>query len=183
MPSNDSKKCNSFEINCLKKEWSFMVSLLFLFLISCTNQVDESKKNKLPDDSNLEILLDVWHLAAAKADSASYFDFISTEGRFLGTDASENWSKEEFLNFSAPYFQKGKAWTFTGYDRNWYYSTDSSVAWFDERLNTWMGECRGSGVMIMDEDNPKLAHYNLTVTIANDKIQDFIALTNTSEIQ
>jgi hypothetical protein len=182
MPSNDLKKCNTFKIFFLRKEWSYMFSLLFLFSLSCISSVTTEKSPKLPDNRNLENHLNLWHLAAAEADSASYFDFITEDGRFLGTDAHENWSKEEFLNFSAPYFQKGKAWTFTGFDRNWYYSQDSTTAWFDERLNTWMGECRGSGVMILEGDNPKLAHYNLAVTIANDKIQDFIALSKESEM-
>jgi hypothetical protein len=184
MPSNDLKKCKSLIQSNLKKGCSILLSSLFLCFIGCSPKSEQLKpKGSLPNSSVLEKQLDNWHLAAANADSAQYFDFISSDGRFLGTDASENWSKAQFLNFSTPYFQKGKAWSFTGYNRNWYYSKDSSTVWFDERLNTWMGECRGSGVMIFEDSKPKLAHYNLAVTIANEKIQEFIALSKESEIQ
>lgn len=174
MPLNDSRKSNNSNYQTLKKGWSVMLLPLFLLAMGCTNKSEKSPG--LPSNSELEHRLDDWHKAAAMADSASYFDFIHSEGRFLGTDATENWSKQQFLEFSTPYFQKGKAWSFTGFDRNWYYSADSTVAWFDERLNTWMGECRGSGVIIWGGEDVKLSHYNLAVTIANEKIQDFIKI-------
>ena len=161
--------------------WSCLVLPLF-FAIACNVQKSDDaveKKHqsfKLPTVTILNKAMNQWHEAAAKADSATYFDFMTENGRFLGTDATENWSKNQFLKFSTPYFQKGKAWSFNPYDRNIYYSSDSTVAWFDERLETWMGECRGSGVLLHENNELKLAHYNLTVTIANDKIQDFIQL-------
>lgn len=180
MQSNVSKNYNLRTHKNLKKGWGILLSSLFLFSIACQSPPKESVTN-LPNQDVLEDKLDAWHLAAAEADSAEYFDFMTSESRFLGTDASENWSKDQFLSFSSPYFQKGKAWSFSGFGRNWYYSQDSTLAWFDERLNTWMGECRGSGVMLMENEEVKLAHYNLSVTIENDKIQDFIALSKNAK--
>ena len=39
-----------------------------------------------------------------------------------------------------------------------------------------MGECRGSGVLKRINNEWKLVHYNLAVTIDNDKIKGFIDL-------
>ena len=59
-----------------------------------------------------DVLLDQWHAAAARADSTAYFDALSDDAIFIGTDSSEVWNKTQFLNFAAPYFKKGKAWDF-----------------------------------------------------------------------
>jgi hypothetical protein len=56
------------------------------------------------------------------------------------------------------------------------FSKDKKIAWFDERLDTWMDECRGSGICVKEKGKWKLAYYNLTVLIENDKIKEFIEL-------
>lgn len=123
-------------------------------------------------------LAEAWHLAATEADSAAYFDAMADEAIFIGTDASEHWTKAEFLAFAAPYFAKGKAWAFTTAERHIFYDPDSQVAYWDELLDTWMGPCRGTAVVKRDGVNAwKIAHYTLSVTIPNDKIQGFIDLT------
>ncbi|MEM9261578.1 MAG: nuclear transport factor 2 family protein, partial [Bacteroidota bacterium] len=54
----------------------------------------------------------------------------------------------------------------------------SQVAYWDELLDTWMGPCRGTAVVKRDGVNGwKIAHYTLSVTIPNDKIDGFIELT------
>jgi hypothetical protein len=50
------------------------------------------------------------------------------------------------------------------------------VAWFDEELATWMNTCRGSGILIKEKNKWKLAYYNLTVLIENEKMKSFIEL-------
>lgn len=120
--------------------------------------------------------LDAWHKAAADANLKDYFSFMAENSIFMGTDAKENWEKDDFLAFSKPYFEKGKAWTFTGFDRNFYFSSDRKIAWFDEQLNTWMGVCRGSGVMQLTDEGWKLLHYNLSLPIPNEKMDSVIEL-------
>ncbi|HET8855531.1 MAG TPA: nuclear transport factor 2 family protein, partial [Salinimicrobium sp.] len=71
---------------------------------------------------------------------------MTDDAVFLGTDASENWTLEEFKAYSKPFFEKGKAWTMTASDRNIYISDSGKIAWFDELLNSSMGMIRGSGV-------------------------------------
>ena len=55
-------------------------------------------------------------------------------------------------------------------------SADLKTAWFDEDLDTWMGGCRGSGICVLEADKWKIAYYNLTVLIENEKIEQFIKL-------
>ena len=50
------------------------------------------------------------------------------------------------------------------------------TAWFEESLDTWMKECRGSGVLVYENASWKLSHYNLTVLIENEKVGKFIKL-------
>jgi hypothetical protein len=51
-----------------------------------------------------------------------------------------------------------------------------NLAWFDEKLDTWMGICRGSGVVARTKEGWKIKHYVLSVTVPNDKITEFIEL-------
>lgn len=117
-----------------------------------------------------------WHHSAAIADESNFFNFMAEDCIYLGTDASERWTKEEFKEFATPHFEKGKAWDFKTNWRNIYFHKDMELAWFEESLDTWMGECRGSGVIEFTNIGWKLKHYNLSVTIDNDKIKSFIEL-------
>ena len=84
--------------------------------------------------------------------------------------------KTQFANFSKPYFDKGKAWDFKTIERNIYISKNKDVVWFDELLATWMGTCRGSGVLEKNNTQWKIKQYVLSVTIPNDSIQKVIKL-------
>ncbi len=121
-------------------------------------------------------VLDQWHEAAANADFDGYFGLMGEQSVFIGTDAMENWQREAFLSFSKPYFDEGKAWAFKARERNIYLAESGEIAWFDELLDTWMGTCRGSGVLEKVNDSWKIRHYVLSVTIPNEEIQPVIAL-------
>lgn len=126
--------------------------------------------------TELNQLVNHWHLAASKADLVAYSNPMSEKFVFLGTAPGERWKKEDFIIFSKPYFEKGKAWDFKPSNRIWEFNADSTIAWFDEDLDTWMKGCRGSGIMIKENGNWKIAYYNLTVLIENEKIKPFIKL-------
>lgn len=128
------------------------------------------------DTETLNALIDNWHKAAATADLEAYFGPTTDDFVFLGTDPTERWTKEEFRSFCKPYFDNGKGWDFKSTERNWVFSKNRKIAWFDEKLTTWMEECRGSGVVVKEGKKWKLAYYNLTVLIENDKIKSFIEL-------
>ena len=115
-----------------------------------------------------EAVLDDWHLAAARADADGYFSLMMPDAVFLGTDATERWTKAEFKAWAEPYFKKGKAWTFKSVNRHVAYSTDGNIAWFDEDLDTPnLGPARGSGVLVRQGKTWRIAQYNLSVPIPN----------------
>ena len=118
--------------------------------------------------------LDQWHLAAAKADSNAYFGLFTDQGMFLGTAPEETWTVAEFWEFSKPYFRRGKAWDFKAIERDVYQSGD--VVWFDETLNTWMDKCRGTGVLIKQGSDWKLAHYSLSILVPNETVEGYLQL-------
>ena len=129
-----------------------------------------------PSQTNLDLKIDKWHSDVAEFKIEDYFGFMDDSFIFLGTAPGERWDKDAFYNFSKPYFEKNTTWDFKTIDRHWYYSQDGKTAWFEENLETWMEDCRGSGVLIFDNDEWKIAHYNLTVLIENEKVQEFISL-------
>lgn len=129
-----------------------------------------------PDTDTLDVIVDDWHKAAAEANFENYFGLMNDDFVFLGTAPGERWTKEEFSSFSKPYFDKGKAWAFTASNRNWMFSKNGKIAWFDEDLDTWMRGCRGSGIMVKQKGEWKIAYYNLTVLIENEKMDAFIQL-------
>ena len=149
------------------KRSMLLFSLLFVFACSQSKEVDKIK---------LDEQMNQWHQAVATFQIDEYFNFMHSSFIFLGTDPSERWTKEAFYDFSKPYFDKQSTWDFKVNWRNWYFSENGKVAWFEESLDTWMEECRGAGVLIYEENKWQIAHYNLTVLIENDKIKDFISL-------
>jgi ketosteroid isomerase-like protein len=152
----------------MKHLWILAFSSLLLLSLQ--------SKERQPDTTLLDQVVDNWHLAASKADLTTYFSYVTDDFIFLGTDPNERWNKKEFEAFCKPYFDKGTAWTFTKTERNWVFSKNKKTAWFDEKLDTWMSDCRGSGVLVKKGKQWKLAYYNLTVVIENDKIKSFIEL-------
>ncbi len=121
-------------------------------------------------------LLDEWHRAAAVADENTFFGFIASDGIYIGTDATERWTKPEFEQFAMPYFKRETAWDFKPHDRDLHFDHTGKIAWFSELLSTWMGECRGSGVLEKMDTGWQLKQYHLSVTVPNDIIQSFIKL-------
>jgi len=146
----------------------------------CANCNNSEKAISLEETNTIKTtvgsILTNWHKAATNADYNGYFGKMDSISIFIGTDASENWSKEKFELFSKPYFDNGKAWDFKTLERNIYVNTSGDFVWFDELLNTWMGTCRGSGVLERKNNTWKIKHYVLSVSIPNDDIKDIIAI-------
>lgn len=119
-------------------------------------------------------VLDDWHKAAAEADEARYFGHLTADAVFLGTDATERWTRDAFRAWARPFFARGKAWSFRSVSRTIFLSRDGAVAWFDEVLDTPnMGPCRGSGVLVKEGGGWKIAQYNLSIPIPNALMSEF----------
>ena len=151
-----------------------LVVLIGLVLFGCKSAQPKSNENV---KSEINLVLNNWHKAAAEANFNNYFGAMSEDAIYIGTDATENWNKQEFIKFAKPYFNRGKAWNFTALDRNIYFTSDLKMAWFDELLNTQMKICRGSGVLVADEKgNWKIKHYVLSMTIPNDNTDEVVKI-------
>ena len=151
-----------------------IVVVIGLVVIGCKSiQATNQKKQ----ESDINLVLNNWHKAAAEANFNNYFNAMTDDAIFIGTDATENWNKSAFIQFAKPYFDKGKAWSFSTLERNIYFSSDKKIAWFDELLNTQMKICRGSGVLFLDEKgNWKIKQYVLSMTIPNDHTDEVVKI-------
>jgi len=128
-----------------------------------------------PHIADVEAVLDDFHDAASVADEERYFAHFAPEGVFLGTDASERWTVDEFRAYAHPHFEKGLGWTYKARDRFVVFSPDGAVAWFDEMLdNTSYGELRGTGALRRIDGAWKIVQYNLTFTVPNDAVKDVV---------
>lgn len=154
------------------------VKILSLFILLIFSGLSVAAQN-----TNQEInqFIDNWHMAASQADAGAFFGSLADNGIYIGTDATERWNKTEFVSFAKPYFDKGKAWDFKPYDRDLHVTSDAQIAWFSELLTTWMGVCRGSGILVRTQHGWKIEQYHLSVTVPNDLIKDFITLVENFE--
>jgi ketosteroid isomerase-like protein len=145
--------------------------LTFLLVLgSFSSNAQEKSKEQI------NTMLNNWHKAAANVNFEDYFNALTDDAIFIGTDATENWNKKAFQDFAKPYFDKGKAWSFTALERHIYFSKDGKMAWFDELLNTQMKICRGSGVLVKEKNTWKIKHYVLSMTIPNDTTDEVVKI-------
>ena len=128
------------------------------------------------DKKEIGNILDSWHRAAGSADFCAYFNLMTSDAVFIGTDASENWQIEEFKAYAKPHFDKGKAWNFKAVERQIYVNDEGDYAWFDELLDTQMKLCRGSGVLRKESGDWKIAHYVLSLVIPNENVSEVILI-------
>lgn len=150
----------------------------YLFCLTCLGILVSVTPASAQESNEVNRLLDEWHRAAAIADEDVFFGFIADDGIYIGTDVHERWTKTEFEEFAMPYFKRGTAWDFKPYERDLHFNPAGDIAWFSELLSTWMGECRGSGILQKTEKGWRLKQYHLSVTVPNDIIQSFIKLVN-----
>ena len=159
----------------MKKNIAFTVITFLLFF---SNSLFSQKKGFYENVQKKHVskVLDDLNLYASTADFKNYFDLYAEESTFIGTDANEVWNKKEFMDYSKPHFDKGKAWSFTSLKRNITFSADGKYAWFDELLDTQMKICRGSGVLEKIGTQWKIRQYVLSMTIPNDVNKEIIKI-------
>jgi hypothetical protein len=153
----------------------FAVCFGFIFGFYAQKNPKESSA-RIASEERLNSLLDAWHRNATLAKFDDYFAATADDFVFCGTAPGEKWDKSGFMAFCKPYFDSTKTWKFVPSNRVWYFSENGKTAWFDEDLETWMLDCRGSGVCTKSSKGWKIRYYNLTVVIENEKIKEFIEL-------
>ena len=160
--------------------------LIVLQVIACGQAKQENATNgngttidsAALDASRAQIgaMLDSFNVAATNAQFDRYFDFFAPDGVFMGTDATEYWTKEEFREWARPHFDKKQTWNFVSVERHIYLDSSGQTAWFDELLSTQMKICRGSGVVAKSGNDWKLKQYVLSMTIPNSRVDDVVRL-------
>lgn len=127
--------------------------------------------------------LNDWHQAAADHNADTFFGAMAENCIYIGTDETERWTKSEFVTFAKPYFDAGKAWDFKPYDRDIHVTSDGQIVWFSELLTTWMGVCRGSGILSKTKKGWKIEQYHLAITVPNAIVKDFISLVDSYKMK
>ena len=123
--------------------------------------------------ADVSAVLDALHTMASEADFDGYFALYAQEAVFLGTDATERWTRQEFMDYTRARFDTGTGWTYHMLERHVSVASDGRTAWFDERLeNENLGETRGSGVLVREDGRWKIAQYNLTIPIPNEMARE-----------
>ena len=148
-------------------------AFIFLLIIIGPAQIYAAQDEAAKAKADIDALMTAWHKAAATADEKTYFDLMAPEAIFLGTDATERWTKDEFRNYAESRFKGGSAWVYWATKRNIFLSADRTVAWLDEELASksyWT--CRGTAVLEKVNGQWKIRHYNLTFTIPNSAVKE-----------
>ncbi len=148
-----------------------------LLLASCSEQVrKDAKSNSSYNDinqSDINTVLDNWHLAAAKGDLERYIGAMTEGAIFMGTDEHERWTRAELRVYAEPHFADGHGWTYTPRDRFIRTNAYGDVAWVDETLDhDRYGVLRGTAVLRENGEVWKIAHYSLTFLIPNEHVGD-----------
>ena len=123
------------------------------------------------EEARIGQVLDRLHQAAAAADGKAYFALFAPDGVFIGTDAAERWSLAEFRAYAEPYFAKGTGWVYHPRTRSVTLADlpCRCIAWFDELLDSdSYGTSRGTGVLVLQDGEWRIAQYALTFPIPND---------------
>ena len=154
-----------------------MKKILFIICLTSSLALLAQEKTKI----EINNFIDQWHLDASNADMEAYFEKIDDEGIYIGTDATEVWTKQEFYEWQKPRTKDGVAWDFKATERNIYLGEKSKYVWFDELLSYSGGTLRGSGVLIQREEGWKIMHYVLSLPVPNEKFSAVLKAMKESE--
>jgi len=156
---------------------NLLLSLLIpISLLSCDQKIQPQQS----DITAINRVLDSYHKAAADAEWGAYFDLMSDDGIFIGTDARERWNKLEFRQYSSG----SNGWVYTSRERNINIAPDGQTAWFDEALlSQSYGSSRGTGVLIRVVQDWKISQYHLTLPIPNGMVRGITDQIKEYEVQ
>ncbi len=152
--------------------WLLVLALtLALSAVAAHSHAEEGDGAK----EKIAAVIDDFHDAASKADAERYFAHLTDDAVFLGTDATERWTKPEFEAFTRPYFDKGTGWRYESTERHIIIGPDGRNAAFDELLeNASFGLCRGSGAVRLVDGTWRISQYNLSIPMPNPLVEEFV---------
>ena len=136
----------------------------WLLVASGSVSAGASSADHLAKIAAIAEVLDEFHAAAATGDWVTYFDLMSDDAVFIGTEATERWIKPVFQAYAG----KTNGWVYLLKTRNINLTPSGDSAWFDEILmSKSYGTSRGTGILISTRDGWKISQYHLTFPIPN----------------
>lgn len=127
-------------------------------------------------------VLSALHQYADEGRFDDYFGLFTDDAIYIGTDATERWSMDDFKGFATGPFEDGHGWTYDLIERNIVLSPMKNVAWFDELLEQEKyGTARGTGTLVRTFGGWKITQYHLTFPIPNDLAQGITAQIKNAE--
>jgi hypothetical protein len=163
-----SSSCSLYEflVSPLKKKLSAFLKFTLLAWLVVASQFSLHAHGEQADDTAIHSQLDRLHQMASQANFDAYFALYAPDAVFIGTDAGERWTIDEFKAYAEPHFSAGRGWTYQTIERH--IMGDGAVRWFDELLwNEKLGPCRGSGVMVKVGGEWLVSHYVLSLAVPN----------------
>lgn len=124
-------------------------------------------------------VLDDFHIAAANGDKARYLNHMIDDAIFMGTDEQERWPKNpDFSSYVDSRFRDGRGWAYRPVERHVRTDQRTNVAWFDEVIfSETNGRFRGTGVLVLESGQWKIAHYAMSFLVYNEDWEEVIELT------
>ena len=131
------------------------------------------------DEAAISEVLDDFHDAAANGDKERYLGHLTDDAVFMGTDEWERWPKNpEFTDYVGSRFRDGAGWSYRSVDRNIRIADGGRLAWFDEVIfSEANGRFRGTGVLVREGEDWKIAHYAMSFLVFNEDWEAVIEMT------
>lgn len=136
-------------------------------------------------ENTIGAVIDDFHDAAAHGDKKRYLDHLTDDAVFMGTDEWERWPKNpEFTDYVGTRFKDGSGWNYASVERTVSVAESGDIAWFDEVLfSESNGRFRGTGVLVNNDGEWKIAHYAMSFLILNENWPEVIELTRKTKAQ
>lgn len=159
------------------------IALSLLLITGCASTPERSDRAEMElgiAQSTIALTLDLWHSAADTGNFDRYFDSMTDDSIFLGTDDTERWTKPQFMDYAREPFADGHGWTYTPGERYITVAHDGQTAWSDELLtHDRYGLLRGTSVLVKINNEWKIAQYNLTFLVPNAIAKEVVELIST----
>ena len=148
--------------------------LLLVWSVTSMSIAHDKKTHTTTENQAISQLIDGLHYAASQADLDSYLGAFTPKAVFMGTDDWERWTRPVTLDkYVKERFKEGIGWTYKSVERHINFADDGKTAWLDEIIvsKKW-GRFRGTGVVTKQNNTWKIAHYSMSVLVANEAFYD-----------
>ena len=116
--------------------------------------------------------LDALHASAGRADGPAYFERLTPDLVWIGSDVSERWPRDSYIAYANFHFEQNRGWTYSARARQVWVASDpcDCLAWADEVLDSEAyGTTVGNVLMRRDDDGEwRVWRYAMTYPIPND---------------